>query len=171
MTLPDFLSALIFLHLALSVLHKTVDPDRARTATARLLGPAAHWASFALAAAVAIEAGSALGMLIPGWTAFGMAGAGAIWLIYSGAAGAAWLSGERRFDCGCDLGGRRLPSNLGVVAIRAVALAILALLLAAEAAPVWRDPLALFAALSAMALFFASSQLLFNHRQHGSPAA
>lgn len=166
------LGACLFVQLAISALHKALDPVRARTATERLLGPASGLAQMALPAATAIEAASAAAFLVPGWTALGAAGAATIWIAYAVAACAAWLSGERGFDCSCTLGSRGQPSDLRLVSGRAGLLSIAALLLlTAEAEPIWRNAISIVAALGFAAIGSAAAQLLLNRRFQGDLAA
>lgn len=171
MSMSGLISAALFLQLATAALHKALDPERARTATARLLGPAAPMAKVAAPAAALIEAACAIAFLLPGWADFGAAGAATLWLVYAGAASAAWLAGERRFDCGCTFAGKARPGDVRIVAARAGAMAgVAALLLVESAEPVWRDPLALGAALGFAALAIAASQLLLNRHYQGNLA-
>lgn len=172
MTLAALLTAYLFLQLAASALGKAFDPARAHAATARLLGPASAIAGAAWPLAALAEAGSAAALLVPGWTMAGTATAAVIWLTYAGAAGAAWLGGERQFDCGCTFGGKGRASDVRLVSARAGALALLAMLLTgAGAGPVWHDLPALAGALAFISLATAASQLLRNRKLQGSLAA
>lgn len=172
MTPSGLLAAWLCFQLGVSALHKLLDPERARGATARLLGPLAALTRVATPAAALVEAVSAAALLTPGWTAIGATGAAAIWLIYAGAASAAWLAGEQRFDCGCTFGGRDRPGDIRLVAARAATMAALALLLLATGAePVWRDLPAMAAASGFSALAFAAAQLRQNRQFQGSLAA
>lgn len=169
MTLPGLISAALFLQLILAALHKAADLGRTRAATARLLGPAGFLARFAAPAAALVEAGCASALVLPGWAGIGAAGAALLWLVYAGAASAAWLAGERAFDCGCTFGGRDRQSDVRLIAARAGTMAAIAFALFAQgAAPVWQEPLALAAALGFTALGFAASQLRLNRPHQGS---
>lgn len=159
MTAPLANALALFLALVLggASVHKFLDPGRASSAAAALIGLKAPAVLPALLAAVA-EAVLALGLIAPVTRLFAAAGAVLLLAGYALLVRRAAVSGRASFDCGCSLS-RRASSSKDQWKVTA-ALAILALLVALLPAPREADLPALLGAMAMASLYVALGELL-----------
>ena len=152
--LTDPVALFLALVLASAAGHKLVATDRLGAAAGNLLGLAPPLARSALFAAAALEAVSALALVLPATRLIGAMLAIVLWAIYA----AALLRSSASVDCGCSFSAHR--HGIGKFdRMRPLALIVLASLVALSG-PVATIPVeAVFAALALFSFYLAAGEL------------